>query len=342
MRPYLRIARELGRDINYGMMPAGSRVPPLGELVQRTGHARETCRKALRELERAGMLERRDSRPGYYVTATAGRQCVGDESDEVPGKRSDAQDRHPERGESAMPGSGHRCLAVVGGCGADPVPLVNMFRRAAGSWPAGTDHLRWLVIPVGEKSEQAAGMLTSRHRYLAGCPGLTSVPTRWMHIAVGHIGPVGSLDAGELARLVGLMRERCARLSAFSVKFGPPEMTQAGVICLARPVDELRGLGQLTADALQMVARRTSPALPAAADQPHVVVAYATGSGTTAPAEKVLAERASVAPQTDWVSPHIEVAALRLARVRHDGRRLTWTTVETVPLLGQTGEAENR
>jgi hypothetical protein len=333
LRPYLRIAADLRRQIEGGMLPAGSRVPPLGELMERTGHARETCRKALRELERAGLLERSGPRRGYYVTGTGGKP-------------------RPEAGAAgslAGPpgGAGAYSRGAAGGRGRPvPVPLVNMFRQAGGSWPAGTDHLRWLVVPVGEKSEQAAGMLAARHRYLAGYPGLTVVPPRWMHIAVGDAGPAavgGGLDAGELARLVELVRARCARLPAFSVTFGPPEVTPAGVICPARPAAALLGLEQLTAGALRAAAGRACPAPAAAAGLPHVVVAYATGPGTTAAVEKVLAARASAAPGTrDRAGRQVEVAALHLARVRHDGRRVTWTTAVTVPLLGLATETEDR
>ena len=94
---------------------------------------------------------------------------------------------------------------------------------------------------------------------------------------------------------------------------GPATATPASVVCPARPTD--------SAAALQ---------------SPHMVLAYATGAGTTGPLEQRLAGR-----KTDRTgNPHIMVSAVQLARMRHDGRCVTWRTLETIAI--GSGRRESR
>ena len=70
-RPYVRLAARLRRQILDGEVAPGQRVPSITALSQESGHARPTCGKALRLLEREELL-RFVPGLGYYATAAAG------------------------------------------------------------------------------------------------------------------------------------------------------------------------------------------------------------------------------------------------------------------------------
>jgi DNA-binding GntR family transcriptional regulator len=66
--PYVRLAARLRRQILDGEVAPGQRVPSITTLSQESGHARLTCGKAMRLLEREELL-RFVPGLGYYVTA---------------------------------------------------------------------------------------------------------------------------------------------------------------------------------------------------------------------------------------------------------------------------------
>ena len=205
------------------------------------------------------------------------------------------------------------------------MPLENLLGQHA--WPAGEDHLRWLIVPDGPPAAEAAEKLAGRYQELTGWPGLAAVPPQWLHVAAGHAGPAAQVNAGALARMVSVVRERCARLSPFTVIFAPAQVTPAGVVCRARPATALRGLQAITADAAKAAGCRF-PAPPAALRAPHMVLAHATAGGTTGPLESRLARhQAALAADT-----RIFVSAVHLARARHDGQHITWRIMETITI----------
>jgi DNA-binding GntR family transcriptional regulator len=55
-RPYVRLAARLRRQILNGEVAPGQRVPSITTLSQESGHARQTCSKAMRLLEREELL----------------------------------------------------------------------------------------------------------------------------------------------------------------------------------------------------------------------------------------------------------------------------------------------
>jgi GntR family transcriptional regulator len=64
---YIRAASAIEADIRRGVWKFGSRLPGRGELAQRYGAAELTIRRALRELERRGMVRVLPS-SGTWVT----------------------------------------------------------------------------------------------------------------------------------------------------------------------------------------------------------------------------------------------------------------------------------
>jgi DNA-binding GntR family transcriptional regulator len=68
-RAYIRLASDLRKAIAEGTYPAGSPTPSITTLSQQSGHARQTCAKALRVLVDEGLLIRYPGL-GYYVAGT--------------------------------------------------------------------------------------------------------------------------------------------------------------------------------------------------------------------------------------------------------------------------------
>lgn len=66
-RVYVRLTERLRRQITDGTLRTGMPVPSITTLAKNTGHARQTCAKALRTLEGEGLLHRVPGL-GYYVT----------------------------------------------------------------------------------------------------------------------------------------------------------------------------------------------------------------------------------------------------------------------------------
>ena len=72
-RAYVRLASELRTAIADGKYSPGEPTPSITTLSQQSGHARQTCAKALRLLEDEGLLVRIPGL-GYYVKGTTGTQ----------------------------------------------------------------------------------------------------------------------------------------------------------------------------------------------------------------------------------------------------------------------------
>lgn len=71
-RAYVRIAGVLRELISSQVLPPGSRAPSITRLCREHGHTRQTCGKAMRLLEREGLLHRVPGL-GYYVNMR--REC---------------------------------------------------------------------------------------------------------------------------------------------------------------------------------------------------------------------------------------------------------------------------
>jgi DNA-binding GntR family transcriptional regulator len=70
-RAYVQIAVSVRQQIADGTLAAGRPVPSITTLCQQTGRSRQTAGKALRLLEREGLITRVAGH-GYYVAGAAG------------------------------------------------------------------------------------------------------------------------------------------------------------------------------------------------------------------------------------------------------------------------------
>jgi DNA-binding GntR family transcriptional regulator len=67
-RPYVQLALKLRRQITDGTLTDPDRTPSITTLSQDTGHARQTCSKALRLLVNEGLLVHVPGH-GYHTTS---------------------------------------------------------------------------------------------------------------------------------------------------------------------------------------------------------------------------------------------------------------------------------
>jgi len=74
----MRLVALLKKEIKDGTLPVGAPSPSIPTLARQSGHGRGTCAKALRVLEREGLMIRYPGL-GYYVTAQpapeSGTEC---------------------------------------------------------------------------------------------------------------------------------------------------------------------------------------------------------------------------------------------------------------------------
>jgi GntR family transcriptional regulator len=71
-RAYVRLAADVRKAIADGTYPPGSPTPSITTLSQQSGHARQTCSKALNVLVDEGLLIRYPGL-GYYVVGSPGK-----------------------------------------------------------------------------------------------------------------------------------------------------------------------------------------------------------------------------------------------------------------------------
>jgi DNA-binding transcriptional regulator YhcF (GntR family) len=107
--PYEQIVAQVRREVERGTLAAGTRLPTVRALAERTGLVPNTVAKAYRELEAAGVLEGR-GRAGTFVASRSPRG----------GDLEEAARAYLERARSL---------------GADPAAAVEAVRRAAGPGP---------------------------------------------------------------------------------------------------------------------------------------------------------------------------------------------------------------
>ena len=339
-RAYIRLARQLENDIEDGTLAAGTPAPTITFLVQQTGHARQTCGKALQRLEDKGLLQRYAGL-GYYVrqpgrtanaTGTAPVKTAPDPASQTGGQHiAPARDPGPRTPPTApvifRPPARSTPHQDQPPAFTAPVTAVPAAPGTPHNPPPGKhydftaspgDQLQWILVPE-DASGRAAAQLAAHYKTTVTLAGWTSVPPRWLHITVGCAGPADDLTAAELARMTGIVRERCRRLPQLTITAAPAQVTPAGLICPVGPAAALRGLQTITATACTAIGR-TFPA----PRKPHIVLASAAGDAAPGQA----------GPPSLPASGKLDIreTALLLARVQTDGQHLTWRTMEKITM----------
>lgn len=189
-------------------------------------------------------------------------------------------------------------------------------RLNAGRWAAGVDQYHFHVLP---DPETVRAQLTAPYRELTAMPGLEAVAPEWAHITVQRLAEVR--DAGVMDLITDRVRQACAPLEPFEVQVRRPEVWREAVVCPVAPGQGLRRLFTLTRQAA--AAAGTQP--EQACYYPHLTLACCGQHRDDGPLREWLSDHA-------FPEPVIPVEQLILVRQRHDGRRITWTTLDEIPL----------
>lgn len=200
----------------------------------------------------------------------------------------------------------------------------DFFATVTEHWPAGQEDYHWHVLPG---TELARDRLARPYAELISRPGLVAVRAEYMHVTVQHIGPVGDVAAGELARIVDRVRAGCGGVASFAVTAGRAEVWETSVVRVLRPGYLLGSLWQLVTSASRDVIGPRLPVRPAVY-HPHLALAYATAHVDQAPMRAWLAD-------SDAAETALPVTRLVLVAQRHDGREITFRVLEEIPLAGE-------
>jgi len=197
----------------------------------------------------------------------------------------------------------------------------SFFEKIAGRWPAGRQDYHWHVLPpAGLVREHLADPylgITTR-------PGLARVDPEWAHITVWHDAPVSDVSQQAMDPVLARVRDRCRQVSPFTARVRRPEVWATAVVCPVYPGPALR---QLWAIVREAAAGTGQPGQESLNYFPHLTLAYATGRSDDGPLREQLTS-------TDHAEPVISVDALTLVAQQHDGRTITWSVAEVIPLGG--------
>ncbi len=189
-------------------------------------------------------------------------------------------------------------------------------------WKEGRSFYTWHLT-----FQDAADVHRLAHDYLTNLhlPALDHIPDRWLHLTMQGVGFTDEIAAEDIDRIVQAVRQRFEALHPFEITLGPaavdPEVVRLGVTPAAPVANLRRAIRQGIAD----VWGAENVPEPADGFQPHVSLAYSSG---TAPAEPVLR---AVAAHT-FRSATFTVTEAQLIILNRDHREYQWTTYAAVPL----------
>lgn len=200
---HARIVGEIAADIMSGALPAGARLPVEQELMQRYDCSRMTVSKALGELTRRGLIDRR-KRAGTFVGRPRVHSVVLDIPDlaqQVTARGQNYAYRLAERraraprdeADRALAGNG-RLLQLDGVHLADGLPLAAEERLvslasvpdaaaetfaaiAPGTWLLG--HVPWTEAETRIAADGARGVIAERLGVQTGTPCLVIERSTW-------------------------------------------------------------------------------------------------------------------------------------------------------------------
>jgi len=191
-------------------------------------------------------------------------------------------------------------------------------------WKAGRSFYTWHLT-----FDSATDVHRLAHDYLSNLdlPALDHVPDRWLHLTMQAVGFTDEVPTTEVDRIVEAVRQRCATLEPFEIALGPAVVDPEVVRLTVTPAHLLANLRRNIRQGVADVWGAENVPEPADGFQPHVSLAYSSGTG---PAEPVLR---AVAIRTPRTAMHT-VTEAQLIVLNRDHRQYQWTT-HAVVLLGQ-------
>ncbi|MDP9792551.1 hypothetical protein J2S43_001063 [Catenuloplanes nepalensis] len=193
-------------------------------------------------------------------------------------------------------------------------------------WPARRPDLHWHILPP----PAAAARLTDAYAALTDRAGLAAVDAAWLHCTLLHSAPVAVVSDAHRADIIAAVRDICTRITPWQMTVERPVPGPVAIEAAITPGQPARQLCRLITDVTYQVAG-FDPGTPHPADgyYPHMSLAYATDD----------------VPDRDlrvWLSdnpiPHttFTVDEIALVAQSHDGHKITWQPITTIPLGGTT------
>lgn len=202
--------------------------------------------------------------------------------------------------------------------------MENFFERVAKAWPAGRRDLHWHILPAASEGDT---LLASYPEAVFSRPGLSRVPSEWLHCTLLHA--VGlSADDVDVDTLVRDVRAHAQQVEPFTLTFDRPAIAPVAIEISGWPgtpftrlVDSITQLTQEQCTAFQ----------PAASRYPHMSIAYTgKGSETINP----VGLREALASIEEPLSHTVRADRIHLVEQWHDGATIKWEPIASIPLKG--------
>ncbi|GGS34908.1 2'-5' RNA ligase family protein [Actinokineospora fastidiosa] len=190
-------------------------------------------------------------------------------------------------------------------------------------WRVGRSFYTWHFTFAADPA--AARLVADYAPLVRALPMLDPVPVRWLHLTTQGVGFTDEVARGDLDRIVEAARERCARLSPFTITLGPAYVDAETIQLPASPAQPLTEVRRSLRDAIAAV--WGADKVPESADgfRAHVTLAYSNSAGPREPIAKALADHGDH-------TAAVTIAAVSLIDLNRDRRAYEWAEVASVAL----------
>ncbi|MFD4861612.1 2'-5' RNA ligase family protein [Streptomyces atratus] len=156
-------------------------------------------------------------------------------------------------------------------------------------------------------------------------PGLSRVPSEWLHCTLLHA--VG-LSADDVDALVRDARAHVQQVEPFTLIFDRPAIAPVAIEISGWPGTPFT---RLVDSITQLTQEQRTAFQPAASRYPHMSIAYAgEGSETINPVDL----RAALAGIEEPLSHTVRADHIHLVEQWHDGATIKWEPIASIPLKG--------
>ncbi|MFB6814463.1 2'-5' RNA ligase family protein [Streptomyces sp. NPDC056347] len=202
--------------------------------------------------------------------------------------------------------------------------MENFFERVAKAWPVGRRDLHWHILPAASEADE---LLASYPETVFSRPGLSRVPSEWLHCTLLHAVGLSAADV-DVGALVRDARAHVQQMEPFTLTFDRPAIGPVAIEISGWPGTPFtRLVGSIT----QLTQEQHTAFQPAASRYPHMSIAYTgPGSETINPVDL----REALASIEEPLSHTVRADRIHLVEQWHDGATIKWEPIASIPLKG--------